>query len=67
MEVNNKLEIININFLPRKLSKTNPMEASAIASAKENYCHESFCESFWDVVDILCILYTLILTLTPAQ
>ena len=57
MEVNNKIEIINNHFLPRKLSKINPMEPSAIASVKENYCHESFGERFRHVVDILFILY----------
>ena len=57
MEVNNELEIMNNNFLPRNLSKTNPREASAIASAKGNYCHESFCESFRHVVDMIFKLY----------
>ena len=33
------------------------METSAIASVKENYCHESFCESFRHVVDKLFKLY----------
>ena len=33
------------------------MEASAIASVEENYCHESFCESFRHVVDVLFELY----------
>ena len=54
-----KIDIGNeeINFL-RKLPKVNPMETSAIASANENYRHESFCESVWHVVDVpskLCI------------
>ena len=33
------------------------MEAFALASAKKNYCHESFSESFRHVVDILLKLY----------
>ena len=36
------------------------MEASAITSVKENYCHESFCESFRHVD-------TLTLTLPQTQ
>ena len=44
------------------------MEASAIASVKENYCHESLCESYRDVLTFSlnskCRLYTLTLTLT---
>ena len=31
--------------------KPNLMEASAIASVKENYCHESFCENVRNVCD----------------
>ena len=53
VDVKNKLEIIHNNFLPRKVSKTYPMETSTIASVKENYCHESFCESFRHMVDTL--------------
>ena len=35
MEVDNKLKIIENNYLPRKLSKQNLMEASAITFVKE--------------------------------
>ena len=35
------------------------MEVSAIASVKQNYCHESFCESVRHMIDILFKLYIL--------
>ena len=58
MEVNTKFEIINKDIFSRKLSKANPMEASAIAwTVKENICHESLCESFWHVSDTVFKLY----------
>ena len=53
-------------FRPQKLSKSNTMEASAIASVEENNCHESLCESFRHVVDVLFKSY-IPLTLTPTQ
>ena len=40
------------------------MEASAIASVKKHYCHESFCESVRHVVDILFKFHICIPTLT---
>ena len=55
--VNSKFAIIYNSFLLQQLQNKNPMKASAIASVKEKYCHESFCESFRHVVDILFILY----------
>ena len=53
VDEDNKLETRKNDLLPRKISKNDPIEVSAIASVKETYCHGSFSKSVLYVVDIL--------------